>query len=93
MERHSRWITGTRGDGQVLSFPTGTSGATTAVIPEGAEEEPKELDTEEALAAAAQPLGVGAGAGEGEGPGAKDGAPPMGGHTISLRFNSASMGQ
>ncbi len=68
------------------------AGATAAVKPDGAVEEPDEPDTEETSAAAARLPGVGAGAGEGAGPGGRAGLPPAGRQVISLRFNSASMG-
>jgi hypothetical protein len=59
---------------------------------DGAVEEPKEPDTEEASAAATCLPGVGAGTGEGVGRGAGAGLPPARRQIISLRFNSASMG-
>ncbi len=43
------------------------TGATTAVKPYGAEEDPKEPVAEEASVAAVRPPGVGANAGEGKG--------------------------
>ena len=50
-----------------MSTEGGTTGATTKVKPDGAEEDPEEPGAEEALVAALCPPGVGAGMGEGKG--------------------------
>jgi hypothetical protein len=62
------------------------AGATAAVKPEGAMEEPEEPEVKEESATVTHLPGVGAGAGSGAGPGA---GVPATGQVISLRFKSA----